>query len=360
MVKLVGSSRPIQQLKKVISQVADTCLSVLITGESGVGKEVVARSLHEASPRSKKPFVKVNCAALPSELLESELFGYEKGAFTGATKAKPGKFEIAHGGTIFLDEIGDMSIGLQAKLLQVLQDSEFCRVGGVKDKKVDVWVICATNQDLEAAIQKGTFREDLFYRINIIKIEVPPLRDRKEDIPLLVHHFFKKYSTILNRDVSSVHISDELMDLFMEYHWPGNVRELENYIQKIIVLGDDTPVINELKVKKELSPQESTGNLFQKGDRGRDEDLIDSIIGDIHIDTSGQFPSLKEIKKIAQAKVERVYIEEALRRTGGNKRDAANLLQISYKALLYKMRDYEIDLKDEFLGNGITVAIPDD
>ena len=360
MVKLVGSSKPIKQLKKVISQVADTCLSVLITGESGVGKEVVARSLHQASPRSKKAFVKVNCAALPSELLESELFGYEKGAFTGATKAKPGKFEIAHGGTIFLDEIGDMSIGLQAKLLQVLQDSEFCRVGGVKDKKVDVWVICATNQDLEAAIQKGTFREDLYYRINIIKIEVPPLRDRKEDIPLLVHHFLNKYSVSLNRDISKVHISDELMALFMEYHWPGNIRELENYIQKIIVLGDDKQVIKELMSKKELKIQGPSESASQGGNRAQDEDLIESIIGDIHVDTSSDFPSLKEIKKIAQAKVERVYIEEALRRTGGNRRDAANLLQISYKALLYKMKNYEIDLKDEFLGDGIAVAIPDD
>ncbi len=356
MSRIIGSSPPIKRLKKIIFQVADTGLSILITGESGVGKEVVARSLHENSPRKKKPFVKVNCAALPGELLESELFGYEKGAFTGATKSKPGKFEVAHGGTIFLDEIGDMPISLQAKLLQVLQDSEFCRVGGIEDRRVDAWVICATNHDLEADIQKGTFREDLYYRINIIKIEVPPLRDRKEDIPLLIHHFLKKYSVALNRNLIEVNVSDELMDLFMEYHWPGNVRELENYIQKIIVLGTDESVIQELKAKKEGIQAIKEGASTKL--RTSQEQLIDSIIGSVESQFIDDFPSLKEVKKIAQAKVERVFIEEALKRTSGNRRDAAKILKISYKALLYKIRNYEIDLKDQYLGEGISVESP--
>jgi len=358
MIEIIGNSPPIRRLKELIKQVSDTGLSVLITGESGVGKELVARSLHQQSPRSNKSFVKVNCAALPNELLESELFGYEKGAFTGATEAKPGKFELADGGTIFLDEIGDMSIGLQAKLLQVLQDSEFCRVGGIKDKRVDVWVVCATNHDLEADIQKGTFREDLYYRINIIKIEVPPLRDRKEDIPALIDHFLKKYSKALNRNISDLQISDELMDIFMNYYWPGNVRELENYIQKIIVMGNDQAVRQELLAKKDLNVQSESPIPRKRRDFSREEDLIDSVIDGIQDEFLDSFPSLKEVKKLAQSKAERIFIEEALRRTGGNKRDAAVLLKISYKAILYKIKEYGIEiLKDEYVKDGISVTM---
>ncbi len=357
MTEIIGNSAPIRRLKELITQVSDTGLSVLITGESGVGKELVARSLHRQSPRVSKPFVKVNCAALPNELLESELFGYEKGAFTGATEAKPGKFELADGGTIFLDEIGDMSIGLQAKLLQVLQDSEFCRVGGIKDKKVDVWVVCATNHDLEADIQKGTFREDLYYRINIIKIEVPPLRDRKEDIPALIDHFLIKYSKVLNRSVRGLRISEELMDIFMDYYWPGNVRELENYVQKIIVMGNDDAVKQELLAKKDLKRQSDT--KIPRKDFSREEDLIDSVIDGIQDEFLDSFPSLKQVKKLAQSKAERIFIEEALRRTGGNKRDAAVLLKISYKAILYKIKEYGIEtLKEEYIRDGISVTIP--
>ena len=359
MVEIIGSSEPIHRLKELIKQVADTGLSVLITGESGVGKELVARSLHQQSPRCNKSFIKVNCAALPNELLESELFGYERGAFTGASEAKPGKFELADGGTIFLDEIGDMSIALQAKLLQVLQDSVFCRVGGIKDKKVNVWVVCATNHDLEADIHKGTFREDLFYRINIIRIEVPPLRDRKEDIPELVEYFFKKYSKALNRDVSKLGISDELNEIFMRYYWPGNVRELENYIQKIIVMGSEEVVKQEILAKKDFNNC-ARSNIVQK-DFSREEDLIDSVIDGIQDEFPETFPSLKQVKKLAQSKAERIFIEEALRRTGGNKRDAAILLKISYKAILYKIKEYGIENnKDEYLKNGISVKISPD
>ncbi len=354
--EIIGNSPPIKQLKQLINQVCDTGLSVLITGESGVGKELVARSLHRQSSRSSKPFVKVNCAALPNELLESELFGYEKGAFTGATEAKPGKFELADGGTMFLDEIGDMSIGLQAKLLQVLQDSEFCRVGGIKDKRVDVWVVCATNHDLEADIQKGTFREDLFYRINIIKIEVPPLRDRKEDIPQLIEHFLKKYSKALNRNTSSLKISDQLMDIFMRHHWPGNVRELENYVQKIIVMGDEEGVKQELLAKSDL--RQNVAPKIVQQDFSREEDLIDSVLDGIQNDFPDSFPSLKQVKKLAQSKAERIFIEEALRRTGGNKRDAAVLLKISYKAILYKIKEYGIsDAREEYVKDGISVTV---
>ena len=352
---IVGNSQPIQKLRNLIKQVADTGLNVLVCGESGVGKELVARSLHMQSRRRKKPFVKVNCAALPGELLESELFGYEKGAFTGASEAKPGKFEVAHRGAIFLDEIGDMSINLQAKLLQVLQDSEFCRVGGIKDISVDVWIICATHHDLESDIQKGRFREDLFYRINIIKIRVPPLRERKEDIPLLVNHFVQKYTVELNRYPSDLSFSQDLFEYFVKYHWPGNVRELENYVQKILVLGDEKPVIEELEARnlQSMDAGSPADNWSQE------EHLLDYVIGGVTKDFSDNFPSLKEMKKKAQIRVEKILIEEALRRTAGNKRDAAKLLEISYKALLYKVRDYDINVKpEEFFNNHIQLTIP--
>ncbi len=352
---IIGNSQPIQRLKNLIKQVADTGLNVLVCGESGVGKEVVARSLHRQSARSSKPFIKVNCAALPGELLESELFGYEKGAFTGATEAKPGKFELADNGAIFLDEIGDMSIALQAKLLQVLQDSEFCRVGGIRDIKVNVWIICATHHDLEADIQQGKFREDLYYRINIIKIKVPPLRERKEDIPALVNHFLEKYTASLNRNPADLHLSQELFDCFYKYHWPGNVRELENYVQKILVLGDEKPIIEELEARSLQSVDAvSTDNQWNQ-----EEYLLNSVIGGLTKEFNQNFPSLKEIKKKAQARVEKVVIEEALRRTAGNKRDAAKLLQISYKAILYKIKDYNINIEpEEFLNNSIHLTIP--
>lgn len=352
---IVGNSQPIQKLKSLIKQVAGTGLNVLICGESGVGKELVARSLFIQSARRNKSFVKVNCAALPGELLESELFGYEKGAFTGASEAKPGKFEVAHCGAIFLDEIGDMSINLQAKLLQVLQDSEFCRVGGIKDIRVDVWIVCATHHDLESDIQKGTFREDLFYRINIIKIMVPPLRERKDDIPLLVDHFFQKYTAVLNRYPPDLKLSERLYKCLGRYHWPGNVRELENYVQKILVLGDEKTVIEELEVRnfQSMDTESPEKNLSQE------EYLLNSVIGELTEVRNDNFPSLKEMKKKAQTRVEKVVIKEALRRTGGNKRDAAKLLQISYKAILYKIKDYNIIVEpEEFFKHSIQLNIP--
>lgn len=349
---LIGESEPITRVKKLISQVADTGLTVLINGESGVGKELVARSLHQESVRRDKPFVKVNCAALPGELLESELFGYEKGAFTGANQAKPGKFELADQGTIFLDEIGDMSTALQAKLLQVLQDGEFSRVGGIKDIRVNTWIICATHHDLEADIQAGKFREDLYYRINIIKIIVPPLRDRLEDIPVLIRHFLARYSGSLGNKEHKVSVSPELMRLFMRYTWPGNVRELENLIQKLIVTGDEAPLIEELTQKLKGPRQEKeTKSPWQP-----DEYLLDSVIKDVKGEMAERFPPLKEVKKRAQAKIEKVVIEEALKVTRGNRKQAAKLLKISYKALLYKMKDYKIDI-DDFITMGQTVRL---
>lgn len=231
---LIGMSFPMQKVFEMIEKVADTNATVLITGESGVGKELVARAIHYNSSRKDNPLVVVNCGALPETLLESELFGYEKGAFTGALATRLGRFEIANGGTIFLDEIGDMSINLQVKLLRVLQEREFERLGGNKPIKVDVRVIAATNRNLEQLVKEGKFREDLYYRLNVVPIHIPPLRERKQDIPLLVDHFIRLSNAINNGQIEGV--SEEAMRLLMEYDYPGNVRELQNVIERIVVL----------------------------------------------------------------------------------------------------------------------------
>ncbi len=333
---IIGQSEPVRRLKELIKQVVDTDLNILICGESGVGKELVARSLHAQSQRGNKPLVKVNCAALPGELLESELFGYEKGAFTGATMQKKGKFELAQNSTIFLDEIGDMSFALQAKLLQVLQDSVFSRVGGVEDVQVDAWVIAATHHDLELDVQNGKFREDLYYRLNMIKIVVPPLRDRKEDIPMLCEHFMRQHKALAKG--REVVLGRQLEDLFQEYNWPGNIRELENFIKRLMVFGDSGPLCKELNMK--IKNSESTKTFSETW--VPDKSALDAILADCRADMKQGFPSLKEISKKSIAVIEGMVIEEALKRTDGNRKQAAELLQISYKALLYKIKDYGV------------------
>lgn len=336
---MIGNSPSIRRIKDLINQVVDTDLNVLICGESGVGKELVARTLHELSYRRDNPLVKVNCAALPSELLESELFGYERGAFTGAVQPKPGKFELAHKGTILLDEIGDMPVALQAKLLQVLQDSEFTRVGGVSNIRVNTWVISATNHNLDEEVRKGRFREDFYYRINIIKIVVPPLRDRKEDIPYLLEHFMRKYRGISKDGI--IDISSKLEKVFAEYHWPGNIRELENYVRRLIVLKDPDLLEEEIlgSMGQQMSEDRSVAEVWTP-----DESLINFILDNCRQEMQIQFPSLKEIRKRSLARIEKMVIEEALRRTNGNRKQAAQLLQISYKALLYKIRDFGVEM----------------
>jgi len=328
---IVGRSLVIQRIKDLILQVADTDLSVVIYGESGVGKEVVARTLYACSHRARGPFVKVNCAAIPGDLLESELFGYERGAFTGADRPKPGKFEIANGGVIFLDEIGDMPLTLQSKMLQVLQDQEFCRLGGHQEIKVDVWIISATNQDLEKAVEEGRFRQDLYYRLGVIKIYVPPLRERKEDIPLLCDYFARLYSRKYN--VSDFEVPRYLVDLFMKYHWPGNVRELENYIKRLVVLGDFEEVEREiLSFSKALFPPKPSYPV--------EDEFLRKIAIELARAEEGHL-ALKEVKKRVVALVEKKIIDIVLKQTEGNKRQAADILGISYKALLYKIREFE-------------------
>src|SRR5215213_10190839 len=251
---LFGHSERMAEVQDLIERVADTDVTVLIRGESGTGKELVARALAASSLRRDKPFVKVNCAALPTELLESELFGFERGAFTGAIQHKPGKFEFANHGTMFLDEIGDMSFPLQAKLLQVLQDGEFSRLGGKHDVHVDVRIIAATNRDIEKAVVDGQFREDLFFRLNVVCVQLPPLRERREEIPVLADFFLKTYSVQYNKPYRE--LSADTMRMFMDYDWPGNVRELENLSKRAVVLGTE-----------ELIRKEITQNIAMANDR---------------------------------------------------------------------------------------------
>src|SRR3954470_20182506 len=247
---LYGSSAKMEEVKMTIEQVADTTATVLIRGESGTGKEVVARMVYSESSRCEKPFVKVNCAAIPHELLESELFGYEAGAFTGANRQKLGKFEQANGGTIFLDEISEMHPALQAKLLHVLQDHEFSRLGGKRDVQVDVRVLAATNKPLERAVEEGIFREDLFYRLNVVSIHIPPLRERREEIPVFLDFFLRKYSEYYGKNPAP--FSDYAVTRMMDYTWPGNIRELENLVKRYTIVGNEAQIIRELSTHKPI------------------------------------------------------------------------------------------------------------
>lgn len=332
---LLGNHPSIQKIRELIAMVSDTAFNVLLLGETGTGKEVIARLLHQASSRSNKKFIKVNCAALPLTLLESELFGYEKGAFTGALHSKPGKFELASDGVILLDEIGDMPLVLQAKLLHVLQSGEFNRLGGTQDVKVNAWVISSTNHDLEKDMEQGLFREDLYYRLNIIKVELPTLLERREDIPLLAGHFLQKHQRDLNLNTIFT-LSADVFDLFQAYHWPGNVRELANTILRLMV-GDDPE-----KVKAEL-----VKNMIMDGltpPKGFVPSLPDSVseTGE-KSDEGTKIPRpLKSLKTEAANYIERKAIMHALDLTGWNKRKTAKLLKISYKTLFYKMDNLEI------------------
>jgi len=327
---LIGASQPIQRIRALVRQVADSDLNVIISGETGVGKELVAQSLHLMSGRRTKPLVKVNCAAIPSPLLESELFGYEKGAFTGADSMKLGKFELAHGGTILLDEIGDMPLSLQAKMLQVLQDFQFSRLGGKKDVKVDCWVLAATNQELEQRVSAGLFREDLYYRLNIIRIFVPPLRQRPDDVEPLIHHFADRFAERVNKPRFRS-IDNGAIAFLQGYSWPGNVRELKHTIERLMVLGDWEAVKEELlsRASRETKlPAAAAVPASPREERKTERK---------------PFPSLREVKKEATREAESRLISAVLKDTGWNRRKAARILGISYKALLYKIKEYGLE-----------------
>ena len=318
---IIGNSPGLIELYGVLERVADTPTTIMITGESGTGKELVARALHEHSSRRDKPFIKVNCAAIPKELIESELFGYERGAFTGAVSSKPGRFELAHGGTLFLDEIGEIPVEMQVKLLRALQESEFERVGGVKTLRVDVRLVAATNRDLKRLIAAGTFREDLFYRLNVVPLRLPALRERIGDIPLLLEHFLLKFNERLKKSVTGC--SEEAMDALRAYGWPGNIRELENVVERAVLFSDDK-VIRLQDLPNELKNPATVG--LREG----------------QTDTALQLPSdsgLKEHVKVAMSRLERELVSRALEQTHGNVTHAARLLKISRKGLQLKMKE---------------------
>lgn len=339
---LIGVSQSIERIRELINHVADTGLNIVITGESGVGKEVVAQNLYHQSPRKNKPFIKVNCAALPDGLLESELFGFERGAFTGAERKKRGKFELAHQGVLFLDEIGDMSFSLQAKLLHVLQSGEFAPLGSEREFKTDTWVIAATNHELEKSIKTGKFREDLYYRLNIIKILIPPLRERPDDIPPLVDFYIDRYiSQFDNKQLLKP--SPQIMQRLMDHPWPGNVRELQNVLKRFLVVCDWEEIADELSANPALS--EGQANSTPVDNMGG---MAASPLMSDFVDLNGSEPidfkdfSLKEIKRKALNRVEREVISFVLDKTGWNRSKASKILKVSYKTLLYKISDLDI------------------
>ena len=317
---VVWVSPAMQRVRDLIHQVADTDVTVLIQGQSGTGKEIVARTLQSASSRRDRPFVKVNCAALPSNLLESELFGYERGAFTGANARKPGRFELADRGTIFFDEIGEMSPSLQAKLLQVLQDHQFSRLGGNRDITVDVRVVAATHRRLEEMVRQGTFREDLFFRLNVVTIFLPPLAERREEVPLLIESFLRRFAARYARPVPR--LSDRMLRAFERYPFPGNVRELENMVKRIVVLESEDPILNDIL-------------RSERGDRsgGSLRELVEEIER-----TAGELP-LREVGRRVSLEAERLTIDRALQQTHWNRKRAARMLGVSYKTLLQKIRE---------------------
>ncbi len=313
----VRASRRMREVESHCRLVASTDIPVLILGESGTGKEIAAKFIHKMSPRAQRSFLKVNCAAMPLDLLESELFGYEQGAFTGAVKPKPGKFELCNNGTIFLDEIGEMPTALQAKLLQVLQDGTFSRLGSRTTIKVDVRVVAATNINIKAAIAQKTFREDLYYRINGFSIHVPPLRERREEIPTLAKYFLCRNASKFERD--PLPISATLMQALTSYSWPGNLRELDNFTKRYLVLEDEQAII------QELHPE-----------------LISSLLSGRPEETESP-TNLKRLVRGLKGDAESVLIAKTLEDTGWHRKAAAAQLQISYKALLYKIKQYHLE-----------------
>lgn len=330
----LAASPQMVKIRQQILQIAPVDVPVFIHGESGVGKEVVARMVHLRSTRANQPFVKVNCAALPSELLESELFGYEQGAFTGAIRSKPGKFELANKGTIFLDEIAEMSPQLQAKFLHVLQDQQYSRLGGRAMIQADVRVLAATNVNVKEAIQSGRFREDLYYRLNVFSIHVPPLRERTREIPLLFRHFLEKYSEKYQKQPPDP--SGHLLEAAMRYPWPGNLRELENFVKRYVILEDDESSFRELlemaSSRQRSGPRDEPPAVREQG--------------------------LKALVRSLKDEAEMEAIADALEKTNWSRKEAAQLLGISYKALLYKMRQFKLDAGKPVKAPAAALATP--
>jgi two-component system response regulator AtoC len=345
-------SDTMRSIAVIIDRVADNDVTVLIRGESGVGKELVARAIHDRSVRRARPFVKVNCAALPDELLESELFGHEKGAFTGAAALRIGKFEHADGGTLMLDEIGEMKAGLQGKLLHVLQDGEFSRLGGNKRVSADVRVVAATNRDLEGMLSRGEFREDLYYRLRVIEIVVPPLRQRQDELPHLIEYFVDKYATRYNRPEPP--LSATLRAALQQHSWPGNIRELENVLKRFVILQDEALVLRDLQSgdrrsapglpRDEVRPEgaPTVSDTFAGAALSEVALPVPASAGNGASHPGGSSPSLGEAARVAMQRAERDLIVPTLRKVHWNRRKAAPLLGVSYKTLLNKIKEHGI------------------
>ncbi|HZC43908.1 MAG TPA: sigma-54 dependent transcriptional regulator [Acidobacteriaceae bacterium] len=333
---MVGANPRMSEIRNTVEKVAGTDVTVLIRGESGVGKEVIARLLFEYSRRRQKPFIKVNCAAIPHDLLESELFGYEAGAFTGATRDKPGKFELANHGTLFLDEIAEMHPMLQAKLLHVLQDGTFSRLGAKRDVAVDVRVVCATNKLLEERVRDGLFREDLLYRINVVTIFLPPLRERRDEIPVLTDYLLRKYAIQYGRPLRR--FSPEAAERMAQYDWPGNIRELENLCKRFVIVGSETQIL------RELSSHGNVHTTVPAAASSHEQPMTSHQTAP----TAGETPdvselSLLEVGRRAAWEAERRAIQQMLETTHWNRREASRRLQVSYKALLNKIKQMQLE-----------------
>jgi two-component system response regulator AtoC len=349
---LYGRSERMVRIRELIDQVADTDIPVLICGESGTGKELVARALYAKSRRCDRPFVKVNCTGLPADVLESELFGFERGAFGGAMQHRPGKFEFANHGTLFLDELGAITPSLQVKLLHVLQDGEFSRLGGKADVHVDVRVIAATNQNIDAAVAAGRFREDLFRRLNGVTIDLPPLRERREEIPALTDFFIRRYSVQYNKPL--VEITPPTMQALVEHDWPGNVRELENLAKRLVVLGSESEVVRDLQDAAALARHRASAPAVPSpavasvatavGDTAVHAGLAATPVPAAMSASVGPARySLKDVSRHAAREAERELILRMLQHTRWNRKEAAEILGISYKALLYKIKENGLD-----------------
>ncbi len=329
---LVGNSRAIRLLRQNIIRISQYDVEVLVCGATGTGKGVVAQTLHNNSPRSGHQFLTINCANLPTYLMESELFGYRRGAFTGAWADKSGRFELAQEGTIFLDDISEMSTSMQAKLLQVLQEKEFCPIGGVDSVQIKSRVVAATNADLKGAIQQGAFRKDLYYRLAVVRLEVPTLKNRKEDMPVLVHHFLDKYSRLYDKQ-EVPHLSDGFWNLLLAYDWPGNVRELESSIKSLVALENEEMAREELSSKIDINPVGANHGPAFAG-------KIPGISQDLNQKLSLHKMSLPQIVDNTASRIEAVLISKVLEQTGGQKKKTAQILDISYKSLLNKIKSY--------------------
>ena len=333
---LIGQGREIKEIRREIQNASKKDITILITGETGTGKELIARSIHYHSPRNRGPLVKINCSALPDDLLESEIFGFQKGAFTGAYKDKPGRLEMADGGTLFIDEIGALSLSIQVKFLQVLEDREFSRLGGISDKIIDTRVVAATNSNLWEKVREGSFRNDLFYRLNVLHIKAPPLRERKDDISLLGHYFLNKYCFEFKKELMDV--PEEITNIFLAYPWPGNVREFENVIRRAIVLRDWNFIFKEFDLENMQHQGEHHDTVSAKDSpfSAWGNEKLNEIFGEKNF-------SLKKICRAYVSEAERRAILKSLKETQWNRKKAAQTLGVSYKTLLNRIEEFGLE-----------------